>query len=893
MTLQANQTVQHPRFGNGTVVVDQGDTVIVRFEHGIEECERQILTIKQSLEEKVLNGHWDNPQETLARGLAFAINSINEHWGLFSLSRIQLLPHQLWVCHRVMRIWPANYLIADDVGLGKTIEAGLILWPLIAKGLVKRVLILCPASLTEQWQERLKDMFDLRFTRYSAELDTPKSGYWNANDQVIASLPTLRKDQNGRHQRMLDAEPWDLLVVDEAHHLNMDEDTGATLGYSFVYKLIERGQFKSRIFFSGTPHRGKNYNFIALLRLLDPEQFNPQAPLIEQLPYLRDFLIRNNKQSVSDMAGNLLFKPVQVYPETYSYSQSEETFYNRMTNFIVSGKAYAASLESVTERRNVTLVLIALQKLASSSVAAIQRALQRRLKKLQDELKKQHKKQEDLALLKKLNAIEDDALLQDELQRMEEAIAEATLSLLKDEIPHLQDLLEAAEAVKTETKIQRILELIETRFPDRQILFFTEYKATQALLMSALLQHYGKDCVTFINGDERLEAVYFAENQKQTVSIKRTEAADQFNAGKIRFLISTEAGGEGIDLQQRCHSLIHVDLPWNPMRMHQRVGRLNRYGQQHTVEVITLRNPDTVESRIWDKLNTKLHNIMRTLGSAMDEPEDLLQLVLGMTSNSLFTELFSNANTVGTESLSAWFDDKTQTFGGTQAIETVKALVGNSARFDLGVLAQIPKKDLQDLLPFFTTMLKLNKRRINHTEEGGLSFKTPDAWLADAGVRRRYENLQFARHADAQQVENPIGVGHRAFNQALRQALDYDANITWVADALNAPLFIFRVYDKVTEATGNIRQVAMGVSLEAENEHKILLDWQLLDCLNALLPQLNDTPPATEKLAPAVFNQWHTQARQLAKAHVQTLDLPFKVADINLVGVIYRMMPPK
>lgn len=137
----------------------------------------------------------------------------------------------------------------------------------------------------------------------------------------------------------------------------------------------------------------------------------------------------------------------------------------------------------------------------------------------------------------------------------------------------------------------------------------------------------------------------------RTLRQTREAAADLFNEGRVRFLISTEAGGEGIDLQERCYSLVHVDLPWNPMRLHQRVGRLNRYGQKERVEVVTLRNPDTVESRIWDKLHSKINNIELAFGHVMDEPEDLLQMVLGMTSPSLFRELFVGAAQVPAESL--------------------------------------------------------------------------------------------------------------------------------------------------------------------------------------------------------------------------------------------------
>src|SRR5262249_42686561 len=193
----------------------------------------------------------------------------------------------------------------------------------------------------------------------------------------------------------------------------------------------------------------------------------------------------------------------------------------------------------------------------------------------------------------------------------------------------------------------------------------------------------------------------------------RERAAERFNAGQVRFLISTEAGGEGIDLQENCHSLIHIDLPWNPMRLHQRVGRLNRYGQMNRVEVFTLRNPDTVESRIWDKLNAKIAQIMRALGRVMSEPEDLLQLVLGMSSRGLVRAVFADATSVPPESLGGWFDAKTAPFGGQDVLSAARGLVGNCTRFDFEQASRhIPRLDLVDLKPFFKAMLSLNKRKV-------------------------------------------------------------------------------------------------------------------------------------------------------------------------------------
>jgi hypothetical protein len=193
--------------------------------------------------------------------------------------------------------------------------------------------------------------------------------------------------------------------------------------------------------------------------------------------------------------------------------------------------------------------------------------------------------------------------------------------------------------------------------------------------MSALIDRFGDDCVGFINGDDRLDGVTLPDGRVVSKLARREDVCDAFNSGGIRFLISTEAGGEGIDLQYRCSALIHVDLPWNPMRLHQRVGRLNRYGQTQTVEVVSLRNPDTVESMIWDKLEEKIANIMAALGSAMDEPEDLLQLVLGMASPGFFEELFVGAAEVPKDRLAGWFDSQTLTFGGASAIDTVKNLI--------------------------------------------------------------------------------------------------------------------------------------------------------------------------------------------------------------------------
>jgi ERCC4-related helicase len=869
--------VRNRQFGLGEVVAGNSVTAVVRFAHGIEECEAADLEPVDSPWQVLARPDWHPPLEVIARALGEAVRSVNDAWGVFSRSRIALLPHQLWVCRQVNRDRPTRWLVADDVGLGKTIEAGLILLPLISRGDVRRLLILCPASLVEQWQYRMRTMFDIRLTAYAAEADTPRADFWNTQNQVIASVHTLRLDRGGRHQRLLEADPWDMVVVDEAHHLNADEETGPTLGYKLAEGLLEAGRVGSMVFFTGTPHRGKNYGFLALLRLLRPDLFDPRRPVEDQLPHLKRVMIRNNKQNVTDLAGNQLFRESLVRAETYAYTPEEAQFYQTLTEFILTGKAYARTLAQ-SEGRAVMLVLIAMQKLASSSVAAIRRALRGRLSRIVAGRKRLAELEERLRSYQEREE-EGDV---DAAAAMEEQIAElsAQIVLMADEEPRLRELVGAADAVTDETKVRKILELLEGPFASRPVLLFTEYKATQSLLMSKLLARFGPGCVTFINGDGRADGVTDGAGQLRTFTESRERAAERFNTGQVRFLISTEAGGEGIDLQQNCHSLIHVDLPWNPMRLHQRVGRLNRYGQTRQVEVFTVRNPDTVEARIWEKLNAKIQQIMRALGRVMREPEDLLQLVLGMSSPGLFREVFADAASDPPESLGDWFDAKTARFGGQDVLAAVQALVGNCTRFDFQQASrQIPRLDLPDLKPFFKAMLSLNKRKVQDGPDG-LTFLTPEPWATFPGARREYEGMVFERGGkDPQRV---LGVGHRLVDQALTQACGVAASAAAVPDAvLEFPLYVFRVTDRVTSGGGQVRSVTAAVE-SRPNGYVLVRDWELVLHLNQILAGRDPRRfRARAAVDPEVVRRDVEDARRWLEGLLSELDVPFRVPAVN------------
>lgn len=829
--LEAGTPVHHPRHGKGRVVVDMGATAIVRFGGTVEQVLASEIIEVPSLHSALRNGSLSDPTDAVIRAQALAIGSVNDQWGVFSRSRVQLLPHQLWVCRKVNQEWPFRWLVADDVGLGKTIECGLVLMPLIASGRVRRVLILAPAKLVPQWQFRLKDMFDIRLQRYVTEADTQRGDFWATASMVVASFHTLRDDRRGARQRLLDADPWDLVIVDEAHHLGVDERAGETLAYSLVSDLEERSKINSLLFFTGTPHRGKDYGFFGLMHLVRPDLFDPDGDKIEQLSQLPKVMIRNNKAAVTDLQGQRLFKPVSVYSREYGYSTEETLFYRTLSEFILDGRAYAGTLDGRAQTARM-LVLVTLQKLAASSIAAIRNALRKRRVMLANIVSRSNG-DASIALPDEEQATFDD------LAEAEEALpSSAAVMLMEDEIQRLDELVALSEGVANETKIERLLEMIREDFAaEEPVLLFTEYKATQALVVNALHRQFGLGSATFINGDERLDGLEQASGLTKTISQPREHAADAFNAGKVRFLVSTEAGGEGIDLQERCAVLVHVDMPWNPMRLHQRVGRLSRYGQKRPVSVYILRNPQTVEARIWDLLNEKLERIQLALSSVMEEQEDISQLVIGMAGNSLFDELFSGGQGLSNERLGAWFDQATATLGGRDIVETVRELLGNVSRFDFQQVGKdLPKVDLPDLEKFFTQTVSRYGRRIFRRDEG-LEIKTPDEWKARSyALRDKYDGLVFDRSLRGTNAASRVlGVGHLLFDIALEEARNLPSSFADV-DGIDTPLLVVTVEDEVTGTGALVHRLIFGVTDE-EGTAKVLRDWELLQVLNTYSPK--------------------------------------------------------
>ena len=361
----------------------------------------------------------------------------------------------------------------------------------------------------------------------------------------------------------------------------------------------------------------------------------------------------------------------------------------------------------------------------------------------------------------------------------------------------------------------------------------------------------------------------------------RHQAAEAFRKGDVRFLVSTEAAGEGIDLQENCHVLFHVDLPWNPMRLHQRVGRLHRYGQKQPVHVHLFRNPETVESQIWEKLEEKLRRITLAFQGAMEDPEDMCQAVIGMVQPSLYTTLFSSAPE-NRQGLQQWFDSQTAELGGADVVSVVKRMFGSVRHFDFGTqAANLPQIALHDLCPYLKLCLARHQRKWKEDDTCHISFKTPKAWLSSLALAESY-HLVFSRELPCADDEDRAGLGHALLNRAVEEGFFLQEDYSSLP-GLSAPIFILRVRDRSTEKT-QILQRIYGVEKHA-SDWKLYKDWELLLLLNSFA----DKPRQLRSDAVGAVHppqEDFDAARQWLLARANSLQLPFAVPYIEVVACL-------
>ena len=464
---------------------------------------------------------------------------------LESLRGVERFPHQMRAALRVLRDLGGRALLADEVGLGKTIEAGIILKEYLLRGQIRTALVLTPASLCEQWAEELKEKFELDFV-----VSRGAEGAWGSHPLVIASLETAR---HARHRSRVRRVGFDLVIVDEAHRLR----NHLTLGWKFINELGAR----QLLLLTATPVQNDLRELYNLVTLLRPGAVGTFAQFRAEFMTAGDRLKPRNTEKLRTLLAsvmiraqrahtNLKFPKRQVQTLTLDLSEEEAKLYADVSDFVI--RTIEAGDQDVARRWYFTLVV--LQKELGSSIAAARKTLHHLANKAQTGL----------------------------------------------ETKALKALAERASRLDDHTKVRALVKLLKSL--DDKAIVFTQFRASQEEIAKAL------------TAEGIPNQVFHGEQTWQ----EKEEALERFR-GPIPFLISTETGGEGRNLQF-AHIVVNYDLPWNPMRVEQRIGRVHRLGQTSDVSIFNLVARDTIESYVLEILEKKIRLFELVVG----EVEEIL-----------------------------------------------------------------------------------------------------------------------------------------------------------------------------------------------------------------------------------------------------------------------------
>jgi superfamily II DNA or RNA helicase len=549
-----------------------------------------------------------------------------------SVAQVDPLPHQIEaVYHYILRNPRIRFLLADDPGAGKTIMTGLLLKELKYRGLVQRTLIVVPGHLKDQWLREMKERFGESFTGVDRSVINATWGrnVWQEQPQLITSMDFAKQADV---MASLAEVHWDLVVVDEAHKMaayRYGEKTSRTERYRLGELLSRTGNFV--LFLTATPHRGDPENFRLFLDLLQPGLFANTDLLLESVQNADNPLfLRRLKEDLKDFEGRPLFPPRRVVTKTYRLSDDEKRLYNAVTEYVE--KSYNKALAA--EKRNVAFALLILQRRLASSLRAVRRSLERRKERLEELLKLGK-------WLAERGTVDEEELedapeaerLKREDELVERLTAAETREELQAEINTLAELIRLArEAERHEletklTELRKVMEDEQLQQTREKLLIFTESRETLEYLAEKL-KNWGYSVVT-MHGGMNLDA--------------RIRAEHEFRE-RAQVMVSTEAGGEGINLQF-CSLMVNYDIPWNPNRLEQRMGRIHRYGQQKEVHIYNLVAADTREGKVLGALFRKLEQIQAALGS--DRVFDVIgEVIPGQSLKELIVQAITNRRTL-------------------------------------------------------------------------------------------------------------------------------------------------------------------------------------------------------------------------------------------------------
>lgn len=521
------------------------------------------------------------------------------------------LPHQLHVLERALETRNIRYILADEVGLGKTIEAGMIIKELKARGLITRILVVCPTGLVSQWSVEMQEKFHEKFqVILPSDFDTIRrltdnDDVYGQFDQVISPMDSIKpvekhagwsdKRVEKYNQERIEAiinSGWDLIIIDEAHRVAGSSSYVAR--YKLGYLLSQASPYL--LLLTATPHNGKTEPFLRLVRLLDEQAFPNYKSIVKE--QVAPYLIRSEKREAIDNNGNLLFK--KRYTHLVELHWDERHSLQRQLYELVSSyvsKIYDKARWNRKKNMCLIFLMIIMQRMVTSSTAAVRQSMEHRLRVLLEEETRVNTMSESDWDERDIEDGDADAMEAMSLDRSAEI----------EKLKMIISVAKQAEFQHHDVKVDALFDTIDelqSEDPAQKIILFTEFVGTQVYLKK-LLESRGYS-VSVLNGSMDIE--------------ERNNALNEFKMSTGIF-ISTDAGGEGLNLQF-ANIIINYDLPWNPMKIEQRCGRADRIGQQRDVHIYNMIIGDTVESRVREVLEEKLSVIMKELG--IDKYSDVL-----------------------------------------------------------------------------------------------------------------------------------------------------------------------------------------------------------------------------------------------------------------------------
>lgn len=562
------------------------------------------------------------------------INSAYQFDPLFAVncSIVDPLPHQVEAVYKFLLPLPKiRFLLADDTGAGKTIMTGLLIKELLMRGTVERILIVTPGGLTKQWQEdEMLFKFNLPFKLVNRGIFASDPNVFQSSDRIVTSIDFISREDV---LNVAGNSHWDLIIFDEAHKLSAYE-YGSKIYFSQRYAAAHKlsQQCEHILLLTATPHRGRMDTFKMLLQLLDEDIFATEEIANTRIRELETgginkFFIRRLKEDMKGWNNKPLFKERFTKTTSYELTIEEKALYDSVTAYLIAKKAEASQMKNT----HVSLALSVMQRRLVSSIFAIKNTLERRFRALNsivEELRKNPNLWQQRHKIESLDVgtIDDyDELEDDERDALENILSDPkkfklfttakSLPEIQSETEEVKKLFLMADALyksqQEEQKFTKLRELLtsENVINNEKLVIFTEHKDT-LLYLEERLKNNGYTVVT-IHGGKPVD--------------ERRQAQWDFAKPETQILLATDAAGEGINLQF-CRLLINWDIPWNPNRLEQRMGRIHRYGQKENVLVFNMVASNTREGQVLERLLKKLDIIRNSMGD--DRVYDVIQDVL-------------------------------------------------------------------------------------------------------------------------------------------------------------------------------------------------------------------------------------------------------------------------